>query len=46
MLAGQNPDNVCSPHASILAQLAAAFIPPLERVGPSRGGSVNDVIMK
>ncbi|KXG78097.1 hypothetical protein AN618_07160 [Fervidicola ferrireducens] len=40
LLAGQNPDNVCSPHASILAQLAAAFILTLSRVGPSPGGSV------
>ncbi|KXG74854.1 hypothetical protein AN618_21460 [Fervidicola ferrireducens] len=37
---GQDPDNVCSLHTSILAQLTAAFIPTLERVGLSRGGSV------
>jgi len=44
LLARQNPDNVCSPHTFILAlistHLAAAFIPTLERVGPSRGGFV------
>ena len=46
LLVGQNPDDVCSPHASVLAHLAATLIPILKRVGPSRGGFAKPIPSK